>query len=586
MGNRLSTTTVGGATDTYSTGGNGYDAHGNLLKMPQLQALQWDFKDRLQMTQRQAVNAQDTDGTQHQGERTYYLYDASGNRVAKATESSLGVLVKLRAYLGGFEIYREFGPGATPTLERQTLHAMDAARRISLIEMRTLGNDGTPAQLGRAQFTNLIGSACLELDDQAQVISYEEYYPFGSTAYQAVNGAIAPAAKRYRFTGMERDEESGLDCHGVRYYAAWLGRWASADPAGLVDGPNLYRYARNAPTRLIDPGGTDPQVPDKPKEEKAEEDPKPDDQQAQPQNTGNSASALVQPKGTATSEFTLQGYGSGGSPGAAGGGSFLYHYRYVLRKEFEVGLQLGFGGVGPGGTGTGVVNATLHLGKEYDQFNLKDKVLNIGGWTFGAGFVWGQNPTLTSTLFPDQLPEEVGGANPVASAQYARSIIWSDEQGKAVPHLHQKSELDANFGVTAQRYGAVNGVTVAGLVVPQLVVNYVFMDKPGDNWQTNIEATEAANIGLGGAIPDPGSKTPLSGPGLRSLPFSTTSRLALGFSKSIGDYAVTFGPYAQHEAVPNVAASGGTGRFTDGAWTGGVYVDLTAINKPHSHDRP
>jgi hypothetical protein len=40
-----------------------------------------------------------------------------------------------------------------------------------------------------------------------------------------------------------------------------LGRWTSADPLGLVDGPNLYRYARNAPVVMPDPTGKDPPDP-------------------------------------------------------------------------------------------------------------------------------------------------------------------------------------------------------------------------------------------------------------------------------------------------------------------------------------
>src|SRR5262249_7942491 len=65
-------------------------------------------------------------------------------------------------------------------------------------------------------------------------------------------------AKRYRYTGKERDEESGLYYHGTRYYAPWLGRWTASDPLGLVDGTNLYRYVRNRPVVLNDPQGTDP----------------------------------------------------------------------------------------------------------------------------------------------------------------------------------------------------------------------------------------------------------------------------------------------------------------------------------------
>ena len=89
-GNRLTSTTIGGTTETYSAAGNGYDPHGNMLQMPQLQVMQWDFKNQMQMTGRQAVNASDSDGARHQGEKTYYAYDASGQRVIKATFSSPG----------------------------------------------------------------------------------------------------------------------------------------------------------------------------------------------------------------------------------------------------------------------------------------------------------------------------------------------------------------------------------------------------------------------------------------------------------------------------------------------------------------
>ena len=95
----------------------------------------------------------------------------------------------------------------------------------------------------------------------AQIISYEEYSPYGSTTYQAVNGALKPAAKRYRFTSKERDDESGLSYHSARYYAPWLGRWVSCDPGGMADGANLYVYARNRPLILIDVNGADADAP-------------------------------------------------------------------------------------------------------------------------------------------------------------------------------------------------------------------------------------------------------------------------------------------------------------------------------------
>ena len=93
------------------------------------------------------------------------------------------------------------------TLERETLHIMDDKQRIALVETTTLdtGNRSTPQpQLIRYQFGNHLGSASLELDEQAQIISYEEYHPYGTTSYQAVRSADRGTPKRYRYTGKER----------------------------------------------------------------------------------------------------------------------------------------------------------------------------------------------------------------------------------------------------------------------------------------------------------------------------------------------------------------------------------------------
>ena len=48
----------------------------------------------------------------------------------------------------------------------------------------------------------------------------KKYTPYGSTSYQAVR-IQGETPKRYRYTGKERDKESGLKCHGTRYYVAW-----------------------------------------------------------------------------------------------------------------------------------------------------------------------------------------------------------------------------------------------------------------------------------------------------------------------------------------------------------------------------
>jgi RHS repeat-associated protein len=206
--------------------------------------MHWDYKDQLRRT--------DLGG----GGTTFYVYDASGERVRKVWEKAPG-LTEERVHLGGFEVFRKHSgsTGAnTATLERETLAVMDDKHCIALVETRsldTLGNDKAPRQLIRYQFGNPLGSARLELDEQASIISYEEYAPYGSTTYQAVRSQ-AETPKRYRYTGKERDKESGLYYHGARYYAPWLGRWISVDPDTRQEGNNRYLYVSNRPIVFAD----------------------------------------------------------------------------------------------------------------------------------------------------------------------------------------------------------------------------------------------------------------------------------------------------------------------------------------------
>lgn len=153
------------------------------------------------------------------------MYDAGGQRVRKVWEKP-GETVD-RVYLGGFEIVRTRGAAALRE-EWEALHVLDGPRRQALIEVRTV-DDGAPdaTVVQRYQLDDHLGTACLELDEAADVISYEEYHPHGSTAFHSVRGGEEVPRKRYRFTGMERDAESGLQYHSARYYAPWLGRWAA-----------------------------------------------------------------------------------------------------------------------------------------------------------------------------------------------------------------------------------------------------------------------------------------------------------------------------------------------------------------------
>ena len=131
--------------------------------------------------------------------------------------------------MSNFEIYREYnGDGETVVLERETLHVMDDEQRVALVETKTIDAENAgdlDIPVIRYQLGNHLGSAILELAWDGAVISYEEYYPYGTTSYQAGRSVTEVSLRRYRYTGMERDEETGLNYHGARYYGGWLGRW-------------------------------------------------------------------------------------------------------------------------------------------------------------------------------------------------------------------------------------------------------------------------------------------------------------------------------------------------------------------------
>lgn len=220
-----------------------YDQNGNMTRMPHLGELRWDFDDRLEYVDLRGGGA------------VHYRYDAEAKRVRKVREHN-GV-VEERIYLGGYEVYRR-RRGGVLELERETLHVMDNHRRVALVETKTRDTDEpqlTPAPRQRYQLDNHLRSSVVELDESGGVISYEEYYPFGATSFHAFRSGGEVSAKRYRYIGQERDEETGLYHNGARYYAAWLGRWTSPDPAGLIDGTNVYSYSRNNPMTLSDPTG-------------------------------------------------------------------------------------------------------------------------------------------------------------------------------------------------------------------------------------------------------------------------------------------------------------------------------------------
>ena len=244
-GNRLLATSAPGDAVGVFSHAYAYNAHGSMTAMPHLAAVDWDHADRMRSA--------DLGG----GGTVHFLYDASGQRVRKVRQNQAGTSSWERIYIGSYELYRERVLGEL-RLERETLHIADDTGRICLVETKTIDDAMPvvmPANTSRYQYGNHLGSVGMELDETAQLISYEEFHPYGTTAYRAANSAVDVSASRYRYTGQERDEETGLGHHGLRYYASWLGRWTAADPIGLGDGVNRFAYVSGNPVGLGDPTG-------------------------------------------------------------------------------------------------------------------------------------------------------------------------------------------------------------------------------------------------------------------------------------------------------------------------------------------
>ncbi|KAL8903375.1 MAG: hypothetical protein Q9207_003966 [Kuettlingeria erythrocarpa] len=237
--NRLSRTEVGGKACHYRYDQNSAGKQGCMTSMPGYTKLTWDCEDKLRSSSTQINN-------KGIAETTWYVYDSAGQRVRKVTDrattnqTSAPSRMKETLYLPASEIFRTFrGDGTSMESESTTAHVL-ADFRIALIEnglVRYQADQG------------------LELDDHGNIISYEEYSPFGATTYVAC-GRKVTAPSKYRYASYERDVETGLYHCEERYYASWLGRWISPDPIGTGDGLNLYRYVSNDPVNMDDLEGT------------------------------------------------------------------------------------------------------------------------------------------------------------------------------------------------------------------------------------------------------------------------------------------------------------------------------------------
>jgi RHS repeat-associated protein len=116
-----------------------------------------------------------------------------------------------------------------------------------------------PSGTAHYYFSDHLGSSNVVTNATGTIEEESDFYPFGGE--RIITDTLSN--QNYKFTGKERDTESGLDYFGARYHGWTLGRFSSPDRGPWeFDNPqafNRYSYTLNNPLRYTDDDGLTPQ---------------------------------------------------------------------------------------------------------------------------------------------------------------------------------------------------------------------------------------------------------------------------------------------------------------------------------------
>jgi RHS repeat-associated protein len=238
VNNRLRRMQIGQATFNYA-----FDDNGNMRSETTSRHFEWNHSDQIKAFRTQTEGAEPS-------VHAHYFYDAGGQRLKKVVRKQGGQFEVTHYIDETFEHHR-WG-GQSPAEENNHVHVMDDTQRIALVRFGAAHlDDHGPAV--KFHFGDHLGSSNVVVDSDGALVNREEFTPYGETSFGSF------ARKRYRYTGKERDEESGLSCHGARYLAGSTGRFISADPhLEMYTAWSPYCYALANPLNVLDPSGADP----------------------------------------------------------------------------------------------------------------------------------------------------------------------------------------------------------------------------------------------------------------------------------------------------------------------------------------
>lgn len=174
-----------------------------------------------------------------------YSYDGDGMRTEKSNGSS-GTM-----YWAGLAGETLAETGLTGTINEEYIYFND--ERIARVDR--------PSGAVHYYFSDHLGSSSVITDASGNVQERYYYYPYGG-----IQSTIGSDPNHYKFTGKERDSESGLDNFGARFFTSNIGRFMTPDwaarptavPYAVYGDPqslNLYTYVRNDPISRADDDG-------------------------------------------------------------------------------------------------------------------------------------------------------------------------------------------------------------------------------------------------------------------------------------------------------------------------------------------
>jgi RHS repeat-associated protein len=184
-----------------------------------------------------------------------YTYDAFGNRTRRNTGAGGEVW-----YVYGMdgELLAEYAANASPS-SPQKEYGYQGGEMLVTAE---------PAATVKWFVTDQLGTSRMVVDRTGSLsgVRRHDYLPFGEEVGADANWRTAARGYvgdtvRQKFTGYERDGETGEDFAQARYYESWQGRFSSTDPlpsSARVLNPqtwNRYAYTLNNPLRFVDPSG-------------------------------------------------------------------------------------------------------------------------------------------------------------------------------------------------------------------------------------------------------------------------------------------------------------------------------------------